>query len=238
MPAVKYDRICRKLREQIETMKYPAGSYLPSENQLVREYGCSRNTVRRALNRLAERGYVQSIHGKGVLVIYRRKKYPEFFIGKIESLKEAAKRNGLALDTKVIRFEEIKIDEELAERTGFAVGEEVYYLQRVRYLNKEAMILDHNYFLKRIVRNLTKQTAEDSVYEYMEKTLGETILTTSRRYTIEWETQLDTEYLDLHGYNCLLVVTSQTMNRDGVMFEHTHSRHRPDQFVFYEMAHR
>ncbi len=238
MPAAKYDLIYRKIREQIETLKYPAGSYLPSEHCLIQQYECSRNTVRRALRQLGEEGYVQSIHGKGVLVIYRRRIHAQFSIGGVESLKEAARRNGLSLLTKVIRFEELTVGEELGERTGFSVGDEVYFLQRVRYLNGEAMILDHNYFLKKVVRNLTAEIAEESIYEYMEKTLGETIVTTRRRYTVERETELDEKYLDMHGYNCLLVVANQTFNKEGVMFEYTDSRHRPDQFVFYELAHR
>ncbi len=238
MPASKYNVIYLNIREQIETKKYPAGSYLPSEHQLIGQFDCSRNTVRRALRQLAREGYVQSIHGKGVLVIYRRGRQTQFSIGGIESLKEAAARNGLALRTKVIRFEECTVSQELAERTGFAPGAAVYYLQRVRYLNDEAMILDHNYFLKDVAHGLTAEIAEGSVYEYLENTLGESIVTTRRKYTVERETQLDTEYLDLHGYNCLLVVTNQTYNKDGILFEYTNSRHRPDQFVFYELAQR
>ena len=238
MPAAKYDMIYRNIREQIEAKKYPAASYLPSEHQLTSQYGCSRNTIRRALRQLAHEGYVQSIHGKGVLVIYRQDLQTQFSIGGIESLKEAAERNGLTLKTKVIRFEEITVGPELAERTGFAPGAAVYYLQRVRYLNGEAMILDHNYFLKEVVRGLTAGIAEGSVYNYLEDTLGESIVTTRRTYTVERETQLDTEYLDMHGYNCLLVVTNQTFNKDGILFEYTNSRHRPDRFVFYELAHR
>lgn len=238
MPAAKYDIIYRKLREQIESKKYPSGTYLPSEHELIGMFDCSRNTVRRAILQLAGEGYVQSVHGKGVMVLYTPRVQTQFSISGIESLKEAAARNGLTLYTKVIRFEELKVDEALSQRTGFAAGEEVYYLQRVRYLDNEAMILDHNYFLKRVVRDLTAQIAEGSVYEYMEKTLGETIVTTHRKYTVERETELDTAYMDMHGYNCLLVVTNQTFNKDGIMFEYTHSRHRPDQFVFYELAQR
>lgn len=32
--------------------------------------------------------------------------------------------------------------------------------------------------------------------------------------------------------NCMAVVTSHTYNSDGVMFEYTQSRHRPDYFSF------
>lgn len=238
MPAVKYDAIYRSLRQAIENQEYPYQSALPSEYRLVEQYGCSRNTVRRAIAELGEQGYVQSVHGKGVLVLYRRQEQTQFSIGGVESMKEAAARNGQTLRTKVIYFTELVVDEELAARTGFPEGSEIYYTQRVRYLDGEALILDHNYFLKSVVRGLSAKIAEGSVYEYMEQTLGETIVTTRRRYTVERETELDRQYLDLQGYNCLMVVTNQTFNKDGVQFEYTDSRHRPDRFVFYELAQR
>ena len=37
-------------------------------------------------------------------------------------------------------------------------------------------------------------------------------------------------------YNCMAVVSSQTYNSNGVMFEYTQSRHRPDYFRFYDNA--
>ena len=49
MPKAKYDQIYRDLKEKIETEVYSYQEMLPSEHMLVREYGCSRNTVRRAL---------------------------------------------------------------------------------------------------------------------------------------------------------------------------------------------
>ena len=238
MPAAKYDAIYRSLRQAIEHEEYPYQSALPSEHQLVQRYDCSRNTVRRAIAELADEGYVQSVHGKGVLVLYQKQEQTQFSIGGIESMKEAAARNGQTLRTRVIYFTELVVDGPLAARTGFSEGSEIYYVRRVRYLNGEALILDHNYFLKDVVRGLSAKLAEDSVYEYMEQTLGETIMTTRRKYTVERETELDGQYMELHGYNCLMVVSNQAFNKDGVMFEYTESRHRPDRFVFYELAQR
>lgn len=56
--------------------------------------------------------------------------------------------------------------------------------------------------------------------------------------TIEKVTEIDEKYLDLNirDYNCVAVVSSQTYNSDGVMFEYTQSCHRPDHFRFYDNA--
>ena len=120
--------------------------------------------------------------------------------------------------------------------TGFPIGSELYYLQRLHYLDGKALILNHNYFLKDVVTGLTKEIAEDSIYEYLEGTLHIAIVTSKRIMTVEKMTEIDEKYLDLGAYNCLAVVSSQTYNSDGVMFEYTQSRHRPDYFCFQDNA--
>jgi len=234
----KYDQIYEALRERIEQQEYGFQQLLPSENTLVKEYDCSRNTVRRAIGRLAGEGYVQSLHGKGVRVIYQPGQPSEFMLSGIESLKEAVARNRKEYSTKVVCFAELKVDERIHGRTTFPVGAEIYYIQRVRYIDGEALIMDHNYFLKDVAKGLTPEIAGQSIYEYMEQVLGENIVTTKRKVTVERATQIDEKYLKLGDYNCLAVVSSMTYNADGVMFEFTQSRHRPDKFAFYDLAHR
>lgn len=238
MASAKYDRIYAELRDRIEQGEYGYQELLPSENTLVGEFDCSRNTVRRAIQNLADDGYVQSIHGKGVRIIYQPYEQSEFMLSGIESLKEAVARNKKEYTTKVVCFAELQVDEKIHARTTFPIGEEIYYIQRVRYIDGKALIIDHNYFLKSVVRELTPEIAERSVYEYMEQVLGERIVTTKRKMTVERQTEIDGKYLDLKDYNCLAVVSSMTYNAEGVMFEYTQSRHRPDCFVFYDTAHR
>lgn len=91
-------------------------------------------------------------------------------------------------------------------------------------------------FLKSVVPGLTKEIAENSIYEYIENELGMPIITSKRRMTVERATEIDEKYLELNDYNCLAVVSGQTYNADGVMFEYTQSRHRPDYFCFQDTA--
>lgn len=238
MAKTKYDQIYTELRNRIEGRTYGYQEMLPSENTLVKEFECSRNTVRRAIGQMAAEGYVQSIHGKGVQIIYQPQEQSEFLLSGIESLKEAVARNKKSYSTRVVCFAELTVDEKIRARTTFPIGAQIYYVQRVRYIDGEALIIDHNYFLRDVVRNLTPEIAEASIYEYMEQELGESIVTTKRKMTVERMNQIDETYLDMKGYNCMAVVSSMTYNAQGVMFEFTQSRHRPDRFVFYDLAHR
>ncbi len=81
MPAQKYTAIYEDLKEKIEEGLYAPQSILPSENILTTRYGVSRNTIRRAIAQLADESYVQSIHGKGVVVIHMMRGTPYIYQG-------------------------------------------------------------------------------------------------------------------------------------------------------------
>lgn len=238
MPKSIYETIYKDLKQKIEANDFAYQELLPSENTLIQTYNCSRNTLRRAVSRLVSDGYVQTMQGKGVRNIYQPLAQTAFTIGEIESFRESAFRNGRHPYTKVLLFTEFSINEKLSLHTGFPAGSDIYYLQRLHYLDDMPLILNHNYFLKEVIPGLTKEIAENSIYQYLEETLHMTIVNSKRIMTVEKITQIDEKYLHLSAedYNCMAVVSSQTYNSDGVMFEYTQSRHRPDYFRFYDNA--
>ena len=61
----KYFQVMDRLRQQILSGEIKPGGKLPSENELSREYGISRHTVRKALRILENDGYVEAQHGRG-----------------------------------------------------------------------------------------------------------------------------------------------------------------------------
>ena len=236
MPKSKFGIVYNELRSKIETQEHPFNSLLPSENELTEIYGCSRSTIRRALAELIQRGYIQVRQGSRVRVIYEPVERNIFKIGGIESFKEAAVRNGFSYDTKVIRLEKILADEKIALRTGFKVADVLYDVRRVRYVNGLALILDKNYFLASVARDLTEEIARSSIYDYLENELNVKIMTSKRRMTAELATTEDKQFLELEDYNCLAIVSGRVFNSDGIQFEYTESRHRPDYFCFEDTA--
>ena len=63
-----YKQLEEKLQKEIETGERPAGSRLPTENELSETYNVSRVTVRKALAGLSELGYLYRKSGKGTFV--------------------------------------------------------------------------------------------------------------------------------------------------------------------------
>ncbi|WP_433609548.1 GntR family transcriptional regulator [Dactylosporangium sp. CA-139114] len=63
-----YRSIAEALRARLASDEFGPGAALPSEAALVAEYGVARNTVRRALDQLAEEGLIITRPGRGRLM--------------------------------------------------------------------------------------------------------------------------------------------------------------------------
>ena len=71
----RWQEIAAKLEVELRT-HYRCGDYLPAEQQLADRYEVNRHTLRRAIDQLVERGWVQRRQGVGVLVLMRPFDYP------------------------------------------------------------------------------------------------------------------------------------------------------------------
>ncbi len=235
MPKSIYEDIFYDLKQKIESKKFER--ILPSENELIKIYNCSRNTIRRAIGMLSEIGYTQSIHGKGVHIIYSSMNLPpEFFdLSTISGLSQSGQKHGFKVENKLLSFSEMLVDEMLSKKTGLEENCEIYFFQRIRYVNGIAKMLDISFIRKDIVPELNEKSLEGSLFQYIEDH-DISIQTVKRNVTIEKTTKQDEKVLDLDGYNCLAIISSYVYNDQGIQIEFTESRNRPDLFAFQTIA--
>ena len=64
----KYEIVADSISEEIRTGHYPDGALLPTEEQLTEKYGVSRQTIRKALSVLQEKGIIEKRQGSGSFV--------------------------------------------------------------------------------------------------------------------------------------------------------------------------
>lgn len=75
-PVTLTDQVASHLREAVHAERYKPGKRLPSEAELMKEFGVSRNTVRVALGRLINEGLIESRPRQGTFV---RTRQPRIF---------------------------------------------------------------------------------------------------------------------------------------------------------------
>ena len=64
----KYAQVVAEIKSRIERGEYPPGSLLPSEHQLVTDFGVSRPTIVKALSALRQDGWIDTQQGRGSFV--------------------------------------------------------------------------------------------------------------------------------------------------------------------------
>ncbi len=233
MPKSIYEEIFQDLKNKMETQEYKSETLLPSENELTQIYNCSRNTLRRAISKLTSLGYTQPIHGRGVNIIYTppSNKRQFFDLTTIKGLCQAGEENGFTVENRIITFTELTVDARLSRKSGFEENTVVYYIQRLRSIDGVTKMIDNTLLRKDLFADLTEEKLKGSLFRFIEES-GTTIQTVKRSVTIERTTPFDEKYLSLDGYNCMVLITSHVYNTDGIQFEYTESRNRPDTFAF------
>lgn len=233
---IKYLGIYNHIKNSIEEEEIKAGEKLPSENQLMEKYQVSRDTIRKALDLLEEDGYIHKIKGKGSYILDINKF--NFPITGITSFKEISKNMGAISSTIVEELELIVPDNYLIKKLELSKADKLWKVIRVREIDHKKIILDKDYFNNRYIPKLNKKICESSIYEYIEGELDLNIGFAKKEITVEKSTNEDKEYLDLEGFNMVVVVKSYTYLDDASLFQYTESRHRPDKFRFVDFARR
>ncbi len=200
----KYLTIYNEISNKIENNKIQSGEKLSSENEMMKEYNVSRDTIRKALNLLESNGYIQKVKGKGSFVLDINKF--DFPVSGLTSFKELSTRMGVESNTLVKELKLIKPDNFLMKQLNLSKNDDVWKVIRVREIDNKKIILDKDFFNKKYVPLLTKDICENSIYEYLENELGLKISFAKKEITVQQATQEDKSYLDFENYNMIVVV--------------------------------
>jgi transcriptional regulator, GntR family len=141
--------------------------------------------------------------------------------------------------TEVIKFEKITVDNELATRTLFEPGIPVWHIIRIRKIDDEAVVLDHDFVKYDICPDMSKADVAYSLYDYLEKQLKIEISFAQKEITVDFINDEDRQLLDLNQLDRHIVsVKSHVFLNDASVFQYTDSRHQVDKFRFTEFARR
>lgn len=232
----KYLTIYHDLVHKIQKKYWQEDELLPSENELTKRYNTSRETVRKALNLLAQDGFIQKIRGKGSVVIKAEKL--DFPVSGIRSFKELATSMKLNAETSVEDLSLIDPDSHLQSKLQLSLDDKVWKVSRARKIANEKVILDKDFLSENIVPKLTEAICKDSIYDYLENELGLPISFAHKEIIVEEPTDEDRGLLDFEGFSNIVVIKSVVYLSDATPFQYTESRHRPDKFRFVDFARR
>lgn len=232
----KYEMIFKDLENRILTGQLASGAYLPTEFELTQHYTASRDTIRKALKLLTEAGLIETMQGRGSQVTKRQR--VNFPVSELTSYQELVKSLGMRSKTVLIGIDKVIIDEQLSHLTGFAPNAITWRVTRQRIVDDTAAVVDTDYLLKRLVPNMSREIAEQSIYAYLENTLKLSIAYAQKEITIDHVTATDKLLLSIAKEKHVVSVKSRVFLDDGQQFQFTESRHKLEKFRFVDLAKR
>jgi GntR family histidine utilization transcriptional repressor len=125
LPALAlYEQVKEFISRRIQDGSWPAGHRLPSEHELVAQFGVARMTVNRALRELVEQGRITRVAGVGSFVAEDK---PQSTLLQIANIASEIRQRGHDYRCEMLAVERIAAAPDVAAWLGLQVGASVFH---------------------------------------------------------------------------------------------------------------
>ncbi|RSX53610.1 GntR family transcriptional regulator [Bifidobacterium goeldii] len=231
--ATKQHELAVQIRQRIENGEFSDTNRLPTEDQLIEQYGVSRYCVRGAVAILAEAGEVFPVRGSGVFVRERRS-------GNYMPMSAA---NGFTFDfakhkvtSTIQELALVRADAQLAKRMKCDEDAQVWRVVRLRTVDDLPISFETAWYLKEFVPMLNESIAKGSLYAYLRDDLGLSFGFTDRVIRMGWLDSLSARLLHLHEGDPAICIEDDAFLANGRLFNASHSLYHYNNAQFYSVA--
>jgi GntR family transcriptional regulator len=161
-----YLQIYIELKNRIDSMMYKPNEILPSENELVEEFGVTRVTVRNSIKKLKDEGRIRTEKGKGSYV-----NSPKIIqnLDKIYSLGRDFNEEGHKLDSIILEVYTECCNETIRKNLGLKPDEQVVVIKLVRKLDNVPVVGQTSYLPMKVIPGFSiSELNKCSVYTVLE----------------------------------------------------------------------
>lgn len=229
--SAKYKDIYNYFRKQIEGKELLSGTPLPQEDQILKQFACSHMTVNRAMQELAQNGYIRRVPGNGSFVSNDFSKTIRGDMAPQDSLTQIITKAGLIPHTELISYsiERGRDLPAIAEAMHISDDDYVHHFTRAKFGNDRLVCICETCLNQSIVPTLDIKRLEGSLDEYMDS-LG--IIKSTGWSTFQAVLPTDAQK-KIIGNNKDVAILKQTIlwNAEGKAFELTYNNFLGDFFT-------
>lgn len=225
-----YEDIYNRILSDIQNGKYPENMPLPAERQLCGIYHVSRSTVRQALQLLKGSETVYSIQGTGTFV------RPHIFtqpLSKFYSFTDTLKSSNVIIQNKIIDYDVIGADAQLAKKTAHPEGTLLHKLTRLRSAEEYPLMIEVTYLPKnRFVKLDLGVLGTGSLYEFLRSRYSYQADRATETFRSVMPTSDEKELLQIPA-NTPCILLERFNYEENLLIEYTKSIVRGDKYVFH-----
>ncbi|MFT8322264.1 MAG: GntR family transcriptional regulator [Bacillus sp. (in: firmicutes)] len=222
-----YFQLEMEIKELIKDLQ--PGDPISSEREFSEKYDISRMTVRQAINNLVNEGILVRKRGKGTFVAVPKVEQP---LSGLTSFSEDMRSRGLTPKTKILDFQVIPSNRSVARKLMIEEGELVYEVRRLRLADDIPMALETSYLPVSLIKELSKEIVNASLYDYVEKELKLQISHATQTLESSLSQKQESALLQLKDGSPVLLMERYSYLTNGTPFEYVKSVYRGDRYKF------
>lgn len=223
-----YQQIVDQVQALIKSNTVREGDVFHSEGEVASALGVSKMPVRQAFLKLRSEGLL--VIEKGRRPVIGSSRLPWNF-QQLRGFTEEMTRKGLVPSAKLLSLKTVAADGDIAKALNLKVGEPIFSLHRLRYVNGKPVALVISYMPTVLFPNLTEQDlSHSSLYRLFEKTYGRKLSWAEEEIGASAATEEQASMLETSPGKPLLFVRETTYDMQRTAIEHSHSWLRADRY--------
>jgi GntR family transcriptional regulator len=231
----RYLQVYTVLSQALAEGEIAAGEALPSEPSLVRQYGVSRTTVRRALARLAAERCIVRRRGSGTFA--RDRVVRPASAKQIASILDDPRSVVTNTTVRLLEFKSTPVPDFL-HRHWPEFGPTALTIRRVRYVNQEPVALVTSYIPEEIGRQLTRRRlGNDTLLAVLEK-LGYHAVSLEQEASAVAADPVTAKHLNCGVGSPILNLKCLARDARGRILRYANYLYRPDRYEIHTIAER
>jgi GntR family transcriptional regulator len=230
LPTPLYHQIYLILRDMIRDEFYADGAALPSEQQLMRQYGVSRITAKRALDELAADGLVVRARGRGTRVRFSPPAPP--IRASVEGLLENLLTMGLKTEVVLLDFDYVPAAPDVAAALECPASTVVQRAVRVRRIKGEPFSHLTTYVPEAIGRSYSRHDLASKPLLSLLERMGVEVSRADQTISAKLADGQIAPHLDVEVGSALLKITRVVRDQSGRPVEYITGLYRPDRYQY------
>ncbi len=228
--APRYEQIAQTLRARMHSGELRTGDQLPPERELSQSFLVNRLTLRRALRQLQEQGLLARRRGAGTFVTQPK---IEREVGQLVLVSSSQERRGYQPGTHMVLCEQRPATAAVAAQLALPEGAAIYFIQRVRLLNGEPVILERLHTAAALCTGIEQHDLQHrSILEVLASEYGRQLGSTQQSLEPALATRADAALLGIRAGEPVMLERRRSLDRSGAPLEYGEDVYRGDRFRF------
>ena len=226
-PVPLYFQVAEQFEQAILAGKIAPGERIDNEIALAKDLGLSRPTMRQAIQVLVDKGMLVRKRGVGTQVVHGKIRRSVELTSLFDDLIAAGQKPR----TEVLAVGKVAADEDVAHELQLGIGDDVWSLERLRFVGKQPLALMHNFIPVDVIDLDAVDLEKTGLYAHL-RSSGVVMRVARQRIGARGATADEASLLDEKKGAPLLTMQRTAYDNAGRAVEYGRHAYRPDLYAF------